>query len=152
MARMGRFKRAEALSQELDKEWPVGTYVQKYWLPLIRAEIDLGQGRSSKAVDDLNLATTPIEFAIPPAMPVATLYPAYVRGQAYLAAGNARKALTEFQKFSGHSGLVANYPLGALARLGLRALIRAPETFRRRAWPTRNSSSSGRTRIPISQS
>jgi DNA-binding winged helix-turn-helix (wHTH) protein/tetratricopeptide (TPR) repeat protein len=119
MARMGRFKRAEALSQELDKEWPVGTYVQKYWLPLIRAEIDLGQGRSSKAVDDLNLATTPIEFAIPPAMPVATLYPAYVRGQAYLAAGNARKALTEFQKFSGHSGLVANYPLGALARLGL---------------------------------
>jgi len=43
-------------------------------------------------------------------MPVATLYPAYVRGQAYLAAGNARKALTEFQKFSGHSGLVANYP------------------------------------------
>jgi len=104
-----------------------GHLCQKYWLPLIRAEIDLGQGRSSKAVDDLNLATTPIEFAIPPAMPVATLYPAYVRGQAYLAAGKREKALTEFQKFSGHSGLVANYPLGALARLGL-----APRLFAHR--------------------
>jgi len=33
MARMGRFKRAEALSQELDKEWPVGTYVRNTGCP-----------------------------------------------------------------------------------------------------------------------
>ena len=48
-----------------------------------------------------------------------TLYPAYLRGEAYLRLGRGSEAATEFQKLLGHPGVVLNFPLGALARLGL---------------------------------
>jgi serine/threonine protein kinase/Flp pilus assembly protein TadD len=117
-AQMGNLIQAQALSRELDQQWPLGTNVQKYWLPVIRAEINLRQGHPSKALDDLGVAT-PLEFANPGATSVATLYPAYVRGQAYLAAGDGPRAVTEFKKFTDNPGLILNYPLGALANLGL---------------------------------
>jgi Tfp pilus assembly protein PilF len=47
------------------------------------------------------------------------LYPVYIRGQAYLMQHNGTAAAEEFQKFIDHRGLVANFPLGVLARLGL---------------------------------
>jgi eukaryotic-like serine/threonine-protein kinase len=114
LVQMGSVHQAEALCHGLDKQWPEGTIVQKYWLPAIRAEIDLRQARPSKAIDDLGVAT-PLEFA----NPVPPLYPAYVRAQAYLAMGNDPRAATEFRKLTDRPGLVLNYPLGALAHLGL---------------------------------
>ena len=53
LAQVGSVNQGEALCHELDKHWPEGTIVQKYWLPAIRAEIDLRQARPSKAIDDL---------------------------------------------------------------------------------------------------
>ena len=114
LVQIGSVNQAEALCHELDKQWPEDTIVQKYWLPAIRAEIDLRQARPSKAIDDLGVAT-PLEFA----NPVPPLYPAYVRAQAYLAMGNDPRAATEFRKLTDRPGLVLNYPLGALAHLGL---------------------------------
>jgi hypothetical protein len=49
----------------------------------------------------------------------ATLYPAYFRGVAYLAAHRGGDAAVEFQKVLDHRGIVLNDPIGALARLGL---------------------------------
>ena len=118
LVQIGEVNQAEALSHELDKNWPEATYVQKYWLPAIRAEIDLRQARFSKAIDDLGVAT-PLELANPGSTAVSTLYPAYVRAQAYLAMGDGPKAATEFRKLTDHPGLILNYPLGALAHLGL---------------------------------
>jgi hypothetical protein len=48
-----------------------------------------------------------------------TLYPAYLRGEAYLMLGDGKSAAEEFRKFIDHYGLVRNFPIGALARLGL---------------------------------
>ena len=48
-----------------------------------------------------------------------SLYPAYVRGQAYLAAHKGKEAAAEFQKILDHRGIVVNEPIGALAHLGL---------------------------------
>jgi serine/threonine protein kinase/tetratricopeptide (TPR) repeat protein len=118
LVQIGSVHQAEALCHELDKQWPEGTIVQKYWLPAIRAQIDLRQARPSKAIDDLGVAT-PLEFANPGSTAVPTLYPAYVRAQAYLAMGHGPKAATEFRKLTDRPGLVLNYPLGALAHLGL---------------------------------
>ena len=132
MAGTGDEKQAEAFSKELDKRWPAATFVQKYWLPVIRAEIDLENGRASKAVEDLRPAA-PWELAPTQALPVATIYPAYVRGQAYLAEDDTNHAIAEFQKFTAHSGLVLNFPFGALARLGVaRAYSRAGNTEKAR--------------------
>ncbi len=43
----------------------------------------------------------------------------YLRGQAYLAAGQGKAASAEFQKILDHSGIVWNCWTGALARLGV---------------------------------
>jgi serine/threonine protein kinase/tetratricopeptide (TPR) repeat protein len=118
LVQIGSVNQAEALCHELDKQWPEGTIVQKYWLPAIRAQIDLRRARPSKAIDDLGVAT-PLEFANPGSTAVPTLYPAYVRAQAYLAMGDGPRAATEFRKLTDRPGLVLNYPLGALAHLGL---------------------------------
>ena len=119
MARVGRVQQANLLIDQLNKDWPAGTYVQRYWLPVIRAQINLRQGRPAKALGDLNAAVYPLELACPPALPAAALYPAYLRGQAYLALGDGARAATEFGKFLEYSNLTVNYPLGALARLGI---------------------------------
>ena len=64
-------------------------------------------------------AAAPYELGEPPQFQLGTLYPACIRGQAYLAAHNGTAAATEFQKFLDHRGIVLNFPLGALAHLGL---------------------------------
>jgi len=43
----------------------------------------------------------------------------YVRGEAYLAAGQGNAAAAEFQKILDHSGIVSNCWTGALAHLGV---------------------------------
>jgi eukaryotic-like serine/threonine-protein kinase len=48
-----------------------------------------------------------------------TLYPAYVRGLAYLMAGQGREAAAEFQKLLDHRDIVANFVQGALAHVYL---------------------------------
>ena len=50
---------------------------------------------------------------------LSCLYPTYVRGKAYLAAGRGGAAAAEFQKILDHSGIVWNCWTGALAHLGV---------------------------------
>jgi tetratricopeptide (TPR) repeat protein len=50
---------------------------------------------------------------------ITCLYSTYLRGQAYLAAGQGKEAAAEFQKILDHSGMVWNCWTGALARLGV---------------------------------
>jgi hypothetical protein len=57
------------------------------------------------------------------------LYPAYVRGQAYLLAHNGTAAAAEFQKLLDHRGIVLNFVTGSLAHLQLgRAYAMAYDT------------------------
>jgi hypothetical protein len=48
-----------------------------------------------------------------------TLYPVYLRGEAYVAAHLGSAAAAEFQKILDHTCVVQNEPIGALAHLGL---------------------------------
>ena len=47
------------------------------------------------------------------------MYPVYLRSLAQLASHNGAAAAIEFQKFLDHRGVVLNFPLASLARLGL---------------------------------
>ena len=65
-------------------------------------------------------AATPIELGqINFLANLSCLYPTYVRGEAYLAAGQGSAAAAEFQKVLDHSGIVWNCWTGSLAHLGL---------------------------------
>jgi eukaryotic-like serine/threonine-protein kinase len=117
LARAGDSARAQSMADELEKQNPVNTVIVGYWLPTIRAAIKLNGNNPAKAIELLQ-AATPYELGSPTPMLVC-LYPAYVRGQAYLRLHQSSEATAEFQKFLDHRGIVGNCPLGALARLGL---------------------------------
>jgi tetratricopeptide (TPR) repeat protein len=115
LARTGDTARATAMVEQLKKSEATNTMMKIYWLPTIKAAIDLNSN-PSQAVIDLE-AAAPYELGGP--LPINGLYPVYVRGQAYLAARNGPAAAAEFQKILDHSGIVLNLPLGALAHLQL---------------------------------
>ena len=120
LARAGKVDRAKAMSDSLQKSFPTDTLLTNYWLPCIRAAIALAQGNASLAISYL-APTTSYELAAtpPPFSSGGSLYPAYLRGQAYLANRQWEQAAAEFQKILNHRGLVWNFPLGALAHLQL---------------------------------
>jgi eukaryotic-like serine/threonine-protein kinase len=119
-AMAGDKARAESLAQDLNKRYPLDTQMQSLWLPAVRAQLALDGRNSSVAVSDLQPALPPIEYGqIFFVANLSCLYPTYIRGQAYLAAGEGAAAAGEFQKILDHSGLVWNCWTGALAHLGL---------------------------------
>jgi hypothetical protein len=118
LARVGETARAKAIVEELEKNYPSHTVLKVYWLPTLKAAIELNGGSSAQGPVFLE-AAAPYELGQPPQLQLGTMYPVYVRGQAYLAAHNGNAAAAEFQKFLDHRGIVLNFPLGALARLGL---------------------------------
>jgi hypothetical protein len=64
-------------------------------------------------------AASPYELGQPPQFQSSTMYPIYIRGQAFLKQGLGQQAAVEFQKILDHPGLLVNFPLGTLARLEL---------------------------------
>ncbi len=116
LARIGETARAKAIVDELEKNYASATILKVYWLPTIKAAIELNTNNSSQAVVDLE-ATAPYELGEPPQLQLGTMYPVYIRGEAELMAHNGTGADTEFQKFLDHRGITLNFPLGALAHL-----------------------------------
>ena len=76
----------------------------------------------------------PYELGNPPSALNSTMYPAYLRGLAYLAHKNGPAAAAEFQKLLDHPGIVLNFLVGSLARLQLgRAYAMQGDTTKARA-------------------
>jgi eukaryotic-like serine/threonine-protein kinase len=118
-AMSGDVTRAESMSQELNKRYPLDTQVQSLWLTGIRGQVALDRKNAAAAIKSLQLVS-PIEFGqIAFVTNVSCLYPTYVSGEAYLASGQGRAAAAEFQKILDHSGIVWNCWTGALAHLGV---------------------------------
>jgi eukaryotic-like serine/threonine-protein kinase len=118
-ARAGDAVHAESLVQDLGKRYPLDTQVQGLWLPAIQAQLALNEKNPDSALTALQTAT-PIELGqIPFVVNISCLYPTYVRGEAYLAAGQGKEAAAEFHKILDDSGMVWNCWTGALAHLGV---------------------------------
>jgi eukaryotic-like serine/threonine-protein kinase len=120
LAMAGDTARAESLSQDLGKRFPLDTQLQSLWLPAIRAQLALDRKNPTLALVTLQKATSPIELGqISFVANISCLYHVYVRGEAYLADGQGSAAVAEFQKILDHSGIVWNCWTGALAHLGV---------------------------------
>jgi hypothetical protein len=119
-AMSGDSDRAQAMAQELNKRYPFDTQVQALWLPAIRARLALNREKPAEALAGLQGLSPPIEYGqVAFQNQASCLYPTYIRGQAYLAAGQGKEAAGEFQKILDHGGIVWNCWTGALARLGV---------------------------------
>jgi DNA-binding winged helix-turn-helix (wHTH) protein/tetratricopeptide (TPR) repeat protein len=111
--------RAESLAQDLRTRFPLDTQIQSLWLPAIQTQLTLGR---KNRTDILNApqSVSPIEFgAILFVTNPSCLYSTYIRGEAYLEAGQGKLAAAEFQKILDHNGIVWNCWTGALAHLGV---------------------------------
>ncbi len=134
-ARAGQISQAKAIVDDLVRRFPKDTLLNNYWLPTIRAAIALDRNEAAEALRETELAS-PYDLGGNnlPFSSGATLYPVYLRGEAYLNERNFAKAQTEFQKVIDHQGLVWNFPTGILARLQLaRAYADAGNVMRARS-------------------
>jgi eukaryotic-like serine/threonine-protein kinase len=118
LARIGETVQARKLVKELEQSDPDNTLLKIYWLPVINGAIELKRGNTSNAFIILESAA-PYELAQPSPNEIGTLYPVYLRGQAYLVAHDGTAAAEEFQTILDHPGIVTNFVTGALAHLGL---------------------------------
>jgi tetratricopeptide (TPR) repeat protein len=111
---------AAALARDLNKRYPLDTQVQSLWLPTVQARLALNRKAPAEAIESLQRALPAIEYGQTPFITqVSCLNPSYIRGQAYLAAGQGKEAASEFQKILDRGGMVWNCWTGALARLGV---------------------------------
>ena len=114
--------RAEALVSDLDRSFAESTFIQFGQLPSIRAQLQLNHRNPSKAVELLQPAAAyELGWQGPQTTGFAgSLFPIYVRGQAYMAAHRGAEAAGEFQNIIDHIGVVSNDPtLVVVARLQL---------------------------------
>jgi len=131
LALAGDSSRSQALADDLERRFPEDTSAHSTYVPTLRALVALKHGEPDRAIEllrtampyELTLAGVDFNFFF------GGLYPAYVRGQAYLAEHRGREAADEFQKILDHPGIVFADPVGALARLQLaRAYTMAGDT------------------------
>ena len=121
LAISGDSSRSEAIVNDLERRFPEDTSVRFNYLPTLRGLLAVMRGEPTKAVELLE-AAVPNEFGTPRSTIhgyFGALYPIYVRGEAYLAAGQGHEAAAEFQKILDHRGIVVSDPIGALAHLQL---------------------------------
>ena len=116
LARSGRTGEAERLADEVSQEAPLDTIVQRYLVPTVRAAVKLQKHDPNAAID---LLRETVQYDLAYTQSFNVLYPAYIRGLAYLESGDGRSAAGEFQKLIDNPGLCWEFITGPLARLQL---------------------------------
>ena len=118
-AMAGDAARAESMAQDLAQRFPLDTQMYSLWLPSILAQVALDRKNPVEALRVVP-AASPIERGqILFDINISCLYPNYIRGETFLAAGQGSAAAAEFQEIIDHSGIVWNCWTGALAHLGV---------------------------------
>jgi DNA-binding winged helix-turn-helix (wHTH) protein/Tfp pilus assembly protein PilF len=132
LALAGNVLEAQRIAEGLNKDFAFHTMLHSYWLPTIRAAIEINRRNPKRSIKLLEDAAS-YELGAPEPY-VGSMCPVYVRGQAYLLAGEGKEAATEFQRILGHRGIVLNEPIGALAHLQIgRAFAMQGQTAKARA-------------------
>ncbi|HUA00460.1 MAG TPA: protein kinase [Candidatus Aquilonibacter sp.] len=116
LAREGDLADVEKLADAVGRDYPDDIMVQDYCLPTIRAATKLRQNNPGAAIEILRPTA---QYELGNTLSLASLYPAYIRGLAYLQLKQGNLAAAEFQKLLDHPGIVGLFVTGALAHLQL---------------------------------
>jgi tetratricopeptide (TPR) repeat protein len=115
-ARAGNTEQSQKLVEKLNHLFPNDFTMQTFSLPATRAAIKLAQNDPAAAIEILR-PLTPYDLAISDNFD--NMYPAYLRGVAYLHLKKGDLAAAEFRKVLDHSGVVQGFVTGALSILQL---------------------------------
>ena len=116
LARSGQTAEAGRIADQISAERPEDTLVQHYFIPTIQAAIKLRQHDPAAAVDLLR-GTVKYDLAFTGSF--ESVYPAYIRGLAYMGVGDGQSAAAQFQKLIDNPGFSVRHVIGPLARLQL---------------------------------
>jgi DNA-binding winged helix-turn-helix (wHTH) protein len=116
LARSGRTQEAGKLADQISAERPLDTIVQNYFIPTIRAASKLQQQDPATAIELLR-GTAKYDMAVTSSFDF--IYPAYIRGLAYLELGDGQSAAAQFQKLIDNPGFTVRHVTGPLAWLQL---------------------------------
>jgi len=135
LARTGGTEQAGKLADEVSAERPEDTLVQHYFIPTIRAAIKLRQHDPAAAIDLLR-GTAKYDLAFTGLFDY--VYPAYIRGLAYLELGDGQSAAAQFQKLIDNRGFTVRHVIGPLAwlQLGRAQKIMGDEAAARKSYET----------------
>jgi tetratricopeptide (TPR) repeat protein len=146
LALAGDISRSESVLNGLAARFPQDTLVQSVVLPTVRAQIELSRKNPERSIE---LLRTAAPYELTEISLNGCLYPAYVRGGAYLASKQGVPAAAEFHKIIDHRGLVGACETGASAHLGI-ARAFALQAIPPKPGPLiRISARSGKTPTPI---
>jgi len=116
LARSGQTEESGRFADQISAERPDDTLVQHYFIPTIRAAIKLRQHDPATAIDLLR-GTAKYDLAFTASF--ESLYPAYIRGLAYMELGDGQSAAAQFQKLIDNPGFTVRHVTGPLAWLQL---------------------------------
>lgn len=104
LAMAGHPSDAQTFADDLSRRFPEDTLVVSNYLPTLGGLLALNHSKPERAIELLQTAI-PCELGQSESG-VGNLYPAYVRGEAYLAAHHGAEAAAEFQKIIDHRGIL----------------------------------------------
>jgi DNA-binding winged helix-turn-helix (wHTH) protein/Flp pilus assembly protein TadD len=135
LARSGRTAEAGRLADQISAERPEDTLVQHYFIPTIRAAIKLRKHDPAAAIDLLR-GTAKYDLAFTGSF--ESVYPAYIRGLAYLGLGDGQSAAAQFQKLIDNPGITVRHVTGPLAwlQLGRAQKMMGDEAATRKSYET----------------
>jgi tetratricopeptide (TPR) repeat protein len=103
LALSGDFVAAKRMAGDLARRYPKATITQYWHLPMVESSLLLSSPhRKDTAANAIAILEKTSRFGLSP------MDAAYLRGQAFLAAGSGEKAAGEFQKILDHSGVAVN--------------------------------------------
>ena len=118
LALSGDAGEARKLADDLDNRFSEATSIRFGYLPAVRGILAIRQGKIQEGIENLQaISSHPLVLPINQAL--FLLVPAYVSGEAHLAAHQGVEAAAAFQTILDHRGVALNMPTGALAHLGL---------------------------------
>jgi tetratricopeptide (TPR) repeat protein len=116
LALTGDSARSQKIAEDLVREEPTDTLLNKVWVPVAQAYTDLQHNQPAQAVTQLE-AAAPYEFGSGPGSAGFAIN--YVRGEAYLRLKDGAKAAAEYQKILDHRGTDPLAEEYTLSHLGL---------------------------------
>lgn len=135
-ARVGDDQKSQKILDDLRALYVSNMVIQKAWLPVVQAQMNLRKKRYADVVNGLQGVTPYEKGQLTGNLSDSCMIPAMLRGEAELGAKNGAAALVEFQKFSANAGVVGSCWSAPLARLGearARALL-GPESSAKEAY------------------
>jgi eukaryotic-like serine/threonine-protein kinase len=116
LARLGDAAHSQRMAEELVREYPSDTLLNKVWVPVAHAFTDLQHNQPAQAVGQLEIAA-PYEFGVGPG--TSGYWINFVRGEAFLRLKDGAKAAAEYRRILANPGIDPLDVAFNLSHLGL---------------------------------